>query len=66
MAVDAARQSPAENEDKALTSYTMARYLQQNNYLGAIRNFIIDITLADPFSSICGIHWQVKKIRCSP
>lgn len=36
-------------------------YVNQNNFLRSIKNFVIDIRLTDPSAYICGIHWQVAQ-----
>jgi hypothetical protein len=36
-------------------------YVNQNNFLRSIKNFIIDIRLTDPTAYISGIHWQVAQ-----
>jgi hypothetical protein len=36
-------------------------YVNQNNFLRSIKNFVIDIRLTDPAAYICGIHWQVAQ-----
>ncbi|KAH6696865.1 pectate lyase superfamily protein-domain-containing protein [Plectosphaerella plurivora] len=36
-------------------------YLNTANFLRSIRNFKIDIRLTDPYSYVCGIHWQVSQ-----
>ncbi|KID94680.1 LysM domain protein, partial [Metarhizium majus ARSEF 297] len=36
-------------------------YLNTNNFLRSIRNFIIDVRNTDPRAYVCGIHWQVAQ-----
>ncbi|KAL4788913.1 pectate lyase superfamily protein-domain-containing protein [Aspergillus venezuelensis] len=36
-------------------------YINTNNFLRSIRNFVIDITNTDPNAYVCGIHWQVAQ-----
>ncbi|EXL67160.1 hypothetical protein FOPG_16704 [Fusarium oxysporum f. sp. conglutinans race 2 54008] len=38
-----------------------SRYLNQNNFLRSVRNFIIDIRLTPANAQVCGIHWQVAQ-----
>lgn len=39
----------------------VTRYLNQNNFLRSVRNFIIDIRATPQWAQICGIHWQVAQ-----
>lgn len=43
------------------TSDQLLRYINTNNFLRSVRNFIINITNTDPNAYICGIHWQVTQ-----
>ncbi|KAL3473173.1 pectate lyase superfamily protein-domain-containing protein [Aspergillus californicus] len=36
-------------------------YINTNNFLRSIRNFVVDITNTDPNAYVCGIHWQVAQ-----
>ena len=36
-------------------------YLNTNNFLRSIRNFIIDIRATNQAAQVCGIHWQVAQ-----
>ena len=36
-------------------------YLNQNNFLRSIRNFVVDIRPTQQWAYICGIHWQVAQ-----
>lgn len=36
-------------------------YLNTNNFLRSIRNFVIDLRNTDTTAYICGIHWQVAQ-----
>ncbi|KAK2750071.1 hypothetical protein FQN57_004563 [Myotisia sp. PD_48] len=36
-------------------------YINQNNFLRSIKNFIIDIRLTNPYAYVCAIHWQVAQ-----
>ncbi|KAH7305819.1 pectate lyase superfamily protein-domain-containing protein, partial [Stachybotrys elegans] len=43
------------------TGETSQWYLNQNNFLRSIRNFIIDIRATPQWGQVCGIHWQVAQ-----
>ncbi|PTB47605.1 carbohydrate-binding module family 50 protein [Trichoderma harzianum CBS 226.95] len=36
-------------------------YINTNNFLRNIRNFIIDVRNTNPSASVCGVHWQVAQ-----
>ncbi|KAH7219761.1 pectate lyase superfamily protein-domain-containing protein [Fusarium oxysporum] len=39
----------------------ISRYLNQNNFLRSVRNFIIDVRPTPANAQVCGIHWQVAQ-----
>jgi len=39
----------------------MSRYLNTNNFLRSVRNFVIDIRQTPQDAQVCGIHWQVAQ-----
>ncbi|RYP62497.1 hypothetical protein DL769_007276 [Monosporascus sp. CRB-8-3] len=43
------------------TGETSEWYLNQNNFLRSIRNFVIDIRPTPQWAQVCGIHWQVAQ-----
>ncbi|WYZ42188.1 hypothetical protein EsH8_V_001083 [Colletotrichum jinshuiense] len=36
-------------------------YLNQNNFLRSVRNFVVDIRPTPQWAYVCGIHWQVAQ-----
>lgn len=36
-------------------------YLNQNNFLRSVRNFVVDIRATPQWAYVCGIHWQVAQ-----
>ncbi|KAI8660440.1 hypothetical protein NCS57_01021400 [Fusarium keratoplasticum] len=43
------------------TGETSQWYLNQNNFLRSVRNFIIDVRPTPDKAQVCGIHWQVAQ-----
>ncbi|KAM0211010.1 hypothetical protein ACHAQD_010475 [Fusarium lateritium] len=43
------------------TGETSEWYLNQNNFLRSVRNFIIDVRPTPSDAQVCGIHWQVAQ-----
>ncbi|EXL41482.1 hypothetical protein FOCG_16286 [Fusarium oxysporum f. sp. radicis-lycopersici 26381] len=43
------------------TGETSEWYLNQNNFLRSVRNFIIDVRPTPANGQVCGIHWQVAQ-----
>ncbi|KAM5345868.1 hypothetical protein ACJ41O_011729 [Fusarium nematophilum] len=43
------------------TGETSEWYLNQNNFLRSVRNFIIDVRPTPSNAQVCGIHWQVAQ-----
>ncbi|EKJ74240.1 hypothetical protein FPSE_05537 [Fusarium pseudograminearum CS3096] len=43
------------------TGETSEWYLNQNNFLRSVRNFIIDVRPTPASAQVCGIHWQVAQ-----